>query len=343
MSIISILLFMVVLVVAYLWHLFSKHDIPFQTLSAILGAAITVIITNLLLNNQTESEFANQKKTKVYEEKLHIYQNYLKLLCSIVKDKIINTDDYTELQYQSTLVALHTSEEHFNDIMEQTEVILTKGCPVEESVDVSITQNLMNIVHCFQQELYDDKNKKNKTEQHKPVRELSEIVSMTKYYKANGGIGKHPSDYIAGTKNDWKGYLKKWEKMGWIKDEGNINQDFLRFNLERDGFMTDKNGRNRANVYVDILFEMMYGHYIIRAKSNPQSSMFFQNQYGGFRAGDTWWKVMESPIYELEKRTFLETFDTNTELKEIVACWFDYLIESISKSNQRSSKISGGR
>lgn len=338
MSLISILLFIVVLAFSYIWHLFSKHDIPFQTLSALLGAAITVIITNLLLNNQTESEFANQKKSKVYEEKLHIYQDYLKLLCNIVKDRIITTEDYANLQYQSSLVALHTSQKHYQEIMEQTKVILTKGCPTEDSDDASITQNLMSIVYCFQQELYEKGNKRQKVGQHESIQELTEIVSSAKCYKASGSIGAQPTEYIAGTKKGWKDYLNKWEEMGWRKDEDNGGQDYLRFNMTREGFVCDSNNRNRANVYVDILFEMMYGHYIIRAKSNPRASILFQNLYGGFRAGDTWWKVLESPIYELEKLTFLTTFDTNQELKDIVACWFDYLIESISVYYSENNK-----
>lgn len=327
MSLISILLFVVVLVFAYLWHLFTEQDIPFQMLSALLGAAITVIITNLLLNSQTESEFANQKKAKIYEEKLRIYQEYLKLLCSIVKDKVINDDDYTKLQYQLSLVALHTTDEHYLEIVNQTEELLSKGCPVERTEEACITKNIMNIVRCFQQELYGDGNTARKDS---VVRELDTIVAAAKQYKERGGIGIHPSDLVA-DKTTWKEYMEKWEKTGWKKDEGNAEKDYLRFNLVEMGYETDNKGRSRGKVYVDILFELTYGHYIIRAKGTPHSALMFQNQYGGFKAGNTWWKVLESPFYEFEKMTLEETFDTSAELKDKVACWFDNLIDTINR------------
>ena len=336
MSLISILLFVVVLIVAYLWHLFTEQDIPFQMLSALLGAAITVIITNLLLNNQTESEFANQKKTKIYEEKLRIYQDYLKMLCNIVKDKVIDDDDYTNLQYQLSLVALHTTDGHYQEIVNQTEELLSKGCPVENIEESCITNNMMNIVRCFQQELYGDGGKRKDGRGDSAVRELDAIVAAAKQYKEKAGVGTHPSDMVA-DKTTWKEYLKKWEKLGWKKDEGNVEKDFLRFNLAELGYETDDKGRTRGKVYVDILFELTYGHYIIRAKSTPQAASLFQNRYGGFKARDTWWKVLESPFYEFGKMTLADdTFDSTPELQDIVACWFDDLIETINKKKSQA-------
>lgn len=338
MSIVSVLLFVVVLVFAYLWHLFTKQDIPFQMLSALLGAAITVIITNLLLNSQTESEFANQKKTKIYEEKLRIYQEYIKLLCNIVKDKVINDDDYTKLQYQLSLVALHTTDEHYQEIVNQTEELLSKGCPVEKTEESCITNNMMNIVRCFQNELYGDGNTKKKNQTKSEVRGFDSIVAAAKQYKEKGGIGIHPSDSVA-DKTTWKEYMKRWEKMGWKKDEGNAEKDYLRFNLEKMGYERDNKGRSRGKVYVDILFELTYGHYIIRAKGTPHSAVMFQNQYGGFKAGDTWWKVLESPFYEFGKMTLEETFDSTPELKDKVACWFDNLIKTIMDSRSKGDTV----
>lgn len=336
MSLVSVLLFVVVLIVAYVWHLFSGKDVPFQTLSALLGAAVTVIITNLLLNSQSDSEFANQKKTKIYEEKLRIYQDYLKLLCNIVKDKVINDDDYSNLQYQMSLVALHTTNEHYQEIANQTEILLSNGCPVEEIKESCITKNLMDIVRCFQQELYGVEGTSDNEQGDKTIRELDTIVAVAKLYKKKGGIGVHPSNMVA-EKATWGDYLNKWAQLGWMKDNGNKEKDFLRFNLEEMGYEIDDNGRKRCKIYVDILFELTYGHYIIRAKGTPHSAMLFQNQYGGFKAGSTWWKVLESPFYEFKKMTLEETFDKTPELKDSVACWFDNLIETINKQlNNRS-------
>lgn len=89
---------MLLFIVAFALRLFKIGDIPLQFYGALVGAAITVVITNLLLNSQTESEFNKQKQEKVYEEKLHIFHNYLRLICDISLGRSINEKQQNELQ-----------------------------------------------------------------------------------------------------------------------------------------------------------------------------------------------------------------------------------------------------
>ena len=99
-SIISVFVMILLLIAAVICHLFGWKDAPFQFLAACLGAGVTVIITNLLLTEQTRQQELLQSRqneaqkklqdiaktqelvqimeTKRYEEKLRIYQDFLK-------------------------------------------------------------------------------------------------------------------------------------------------------------------------------------------------------------------------------------------------------------------------
>lgn len=61
-SVISVGIMLLLLVVAVVCHLYGWKDAPFQFLAACLGAGVTVIITNLLLVEQTKQQAALQDK-----------------------------------------------------------------------------------------------------------------------------------------------------------------------------------------------------------------------------------------------------------------------------------------
>ena len=50
----SIVLTLLACVIALAFRLFSEHDLPFQVFAAIIGVIITAIITQVLLNGQSE-------------------------------------------------------------------------------------------------------------------------------------------------------------------------------------------------------------------------------------------------------------------------------------------------
>lgn len=67
-SIISVLMMLFLLVAAVICHLFGWKDAPFQFLAACLGAGVTVIITNLLLVEQTKQQQELQKEQNEAED-----------------------------------------------------------------------------------------------------------------------------------------------------------------------------------------------------------------------------------------------------------------------------------
>lgn len=338
MSIVSLVLFGVVFIIAYIWHLFTKEDVPFQMLAALLGAAITVVITNLLLNSQTESEFDKQKMSKVYEEKLQIYHQYINLLCDVVQDNKISIEELSKLKSQLSLVALHTSKESFNTVLMESAWLIKDECsePDANRIRNMSFSYLIKIVDCFHDELYGNSvNKIRKKKRSIPPVEyscvdfLDTIMHTSVIYnkKGRGRVTREPAVQeikFARKTKEWK------EKYGWIKDEGNeiedpenndrtIKKDFLRFY---------KGDVNSPDKYVEIRYEIVYDHYILRGECGDLDKVkILHNLYGGYMQGSMWWKVLNvSPFASMKIREFCNTFDDNTQLQELVALMFEDII-----------------
>ena len=72
-------------------------DASSQILSALAGAIVAAIITLFLLLGQTASEEMKERNAKIFEEKLRIYQEFLRKLCDVVKDQKITSEEEIEL------------------------------------------------------------------------------------------------------------------------------------------------------------------------------------------------------------------------------------------------------
>ena len=66
---------------------FTYQDFPARLMAAILGVVITATITVVLLDGQSKKEQTAKRNSKVFEEKLKIYQNFLSTLYDVVKDR----------------------------------------------------------------------------------------------------------------------------------------------------------------------------------------------------------------------------------------------------------------
>lgn len=150
----SVALFVLMFILAVSLHLIEFEKVPEQFFAAVLAAAITALITDLLLKNQTNSEFDKLKQERVYEEKLQIYQNYLHLVCNLSLGRSVSEKQQIELQYQVSLIAVHMAPENFKVVLERTDNILTARCQIDERNDKEIRNWLIDIVQCFRYELF---------------------------------------------------------------------------------------------------------------------------------------------------------------------------------------------
>ena len=158
LAVVNIALFVFVLIAT---NLFTKTDLWFQSACVVIGTILTAVVTLLLLNGQSEKEEQKERNSKVFEEKLKIYKEFLSTLCRIVKDKDVNPEESVELQFQVAQIAMHTSYNRIEKISENvTEIIasIRNTYSDEDKQPSSLVKNLFDIQEQFRQELYDDES-----------------------------------------------------------------------------------------------------------------------------------------------------------------------------------------
>lgn len=136
-------------------------DASSQILSALAGAVVAAIITLFLLLGQTSSEEKKERNTKVFEEKLQIYQDFLHCLYEVIKDGKVTREEAIALEFQTSYITMHTESTHIKTIAQQVYEIVdslnTNGTSNAETASVNnakLMHNLFNIVEEFKKELY---------------------------------------------------------------------------------------------------------------------------------------------------------------------------------------------
>ena len=81
---------------------FTYQDFPARLMAAILGVVITATITVVLLDGQSKKEQTAKRNSKVFEEKLKIYQNFLSTLYDVVKDRKLTEEEKLQLEFQTS-------------------------------------------------------------------------------------------------------------------------------------------------------------------------------------------------------------------------------------------------
>lgn len=140
------------------------------------GALVAAIITLFLLKGQTALEADRQKDSKVFEEKLRIYQEFLKKLCDVVKDQKITPDEEIELQFQVSYIAMHTKSDSIKIISEQVRKIVVDIKNNEKDSNNMLTQ-LFVISDALYKELYDKDNSFDDEDRSKTIVNFESILA----------------------------------------------------------------------------------------------------------------------------------------------------------------------
>ncbi len=150
--IVCVILLVVFVAIATTSGAWPGSDASAQILSALAGAVVAAIITMFLLLGQTSSEEKKERNTKVFEEKLKIYQDFLHKLCDVVKDMKIEPQEEIELAFQVSYIAMHTKSDSIKNISEQVkEIVLSVK---EKRENEEILNQLLSISDTFHEELY---------------------------------------------------------------------------------------------------------------------------------------------------------------------------------------------
>lgn len=199
------IVFVAIILSASMMGVFNGFEPYQQLIAAMLSVAATGVITALLLFfqrkqqeqlNREQREFqkiqtldqrkfeAEQKdkekyrllETKVFEEKLRIYQEFLRKLCDVVKDQKITSDEEIELQFQVSYIAMHTKSEAIKIISEQVRKIVVDIKNNEKDSNNMLSQ-LFVISDALYKELYDKDNSFDEEDRSKTIVNFGSILA----------------------------------------------------------------------------------------------------------------------------------------------------------------------
>ncbi|MDR0286170.1 MAG: hypothetical protein LBI03_00440 [Clostridiales bacterium] len=94
LSVVCILAFFVF---AGVTNAISIPEIPASFLGAAAGAAITAVVTLLLLQGQTRAEEIKERNVKVFEKKSAIFSEYIDIVWSVWEDRKVTDDEFKKL------------------------------------------------------------------------------------------------------------------------------------------------------------------------------------------------------------------------------------------------------
>ena len=169
-SVISIAaIFSLIFLMAIFFGVFEELQAWQQMVGAMLSVAATIAITGILLAYQSKQqgdldkqqrafELKNEKQTKIFEEKLKIYQDFLDSLYTVLKDGNVTPEEALKLKFKISAIALHTNSNGIVEISEQIENIFQRICRHKErklrSEEIYLKE-LLTIVNQFKIELYE--------------------------------------------------------------------------------------------------------------------------------------------------------------------------------------------
>lgn len=178
------ILFFAIILSASIMGVFKGYEPYQQLIAAMLSVAATGVITALLLYfqrrqqeqlnkeqrafqeelttkqqkfeaEQKDKEKERIQETKVFEERLRIYQNFLEKLCDVVKDQKITPEEEIELQFQISYIAMHTQTSSIKVVSDNIKEIVL-GLKKDKPDANDMLGRLFNIADEFHKELYDD-------------------------------------------------------------------------------------------------------------------------------------------------------------------------------------------
>ena len=199
------MVFLAIILSASIMGVFDGFEPYKQLIAAMLSVAATGVITALLLFfqrkqqeqlNREQREFqqvqtldqrkfdAEQKEkekerlleTKVFEEKLRIYQEFLRKLCDVVKDMEITPQEEIELQFQVSYIAMHTKSDSIKIISEQVRKIIVDIKNKEKDSNNMLSQ-LFVISDALYKELYDKDNSFDEEDRSKTIVNFESILA----------------------------------------------------------------------------------------------------------------------------------------------------------------------
>lgn len=343
----SIVLTLLACVIALAFRLFSEHDLPFQVFAAIIGVIITAIITQVLLNGQSEVqekllqqqkdiELDREIQAKRYEEKLRIYQEFLQKLCDVVKDGVVTKEEARELQFQTAYITMHTAPERIEKISQCVKTIIEDTTNFVDSgeqegevkagnAEADILKNLFIIVEEFKSVLYEKEacDIKKYEEAIKNFNYIIDAIDVAGTKQSESIIPENsPSEgtTVDSIKNlnDFADELEKklaLDNTGWKLQRGNM-KDGIYVNLT----MKDAPTPNFARVMLN--HDSDGKHYFqihLEYDDTHEAYKHMKWKWGGRQNKWSWWNYLDGDPKNLAKPEYLKQ-NWEASIESIAKC-----------------------
>ena len=292
-------------------------DASAQILSALAGAVVAAIITLFLLLGQTSSEEKKERNTKVFEEKLRIYQDFLHCLYDVIKDGEVTKEEAIKLEFQTSYITMHTDSARIKEIAEQVKNIVdslnedfkssnsNNGEEKEAMKNNILMKNLFGIVNEFKKELYpsisseDEKKEEDDESTKKSIEAFSSIIEAVEVKKTMTST----SDIDVGTQIDMKQILSDFtvellkrleiNKDYWKVEMGDMSNG-ININIAKKGneegvkviLNSEDNGEQYYQIHLD------YG-------DTHEAYKHMKWRFGGRQNSWCWYKYLDTSIRNL--------------------------------------------
>lgn len=371
---ITIALGVCILLGAWYFQVFTDMEIASRLMAAILGVVITAIITQLLLNSQTNKEIAlsqerqkwqedleekkqesqmelatetqkwqeeqdrkaeqwrieHDRKNTIFEEKLKVYQDFITTLYDVVKDRKLTEDEKLQLEFKTTLVAMHCRPTNLNLVSAAVCNVISSVCPSDENKklksqgNIPLLQSMLGVVEALKIDLYDVDKKK---DEEKTDDDLSKML-LSPGIK-NKTIDNFQNAYIETADDEetisnttWVQAIKNWQDKGWAVRAMESDECPL---------LITRNDGNPGRI--DMGF--YDNHYYLQARyeGDTNFSKCLKWDNGGRRQREMWWEYPPLSM-DVPRGDFIDKFKSSPELQQYIIKKVNYLMEVINKEHR---------
>lgn len=321
-------------------RLFTEKELWYEMFAAVLGVIITAIITMILLRGQSDNDVERERASRIFGEKLKIYQEYLSTLCDVIKDRKLTDEEKIRLEFQTSYVAMHCNPAYIVKISEAVRDLIKYCCPDESNegpkrinpnLSMSdspdpLLNSLFCIVEAFRKDLYGDNFKFKRDDTMATLVNFSGAYRNAKSDDDNEGeeIAQQAESTLQNHEiSQWDDALQKWNEQGW-----NLEDLSDRY----DGFRLVNRTGNPGIINVGF----WHGHYYIQAsyRNDSDFSKPLKWEKGGRRNYGQWWQYLAEPYYDIPERHFEETFRSNKNLQQYITDYTNLLIDIESRHHR---------
>lgn len=308
---------------------FTYQDFPARLMAAILGVVITATITVVLLDGQSKKEQTAKRNSKIFEEKLKIYQDFLTTLYDVVKDRKLTEEEKLQLEFKTSLVAMHCKPANLNSVSAAIRNVISSCCPSNKTKkqksqgNIPLLESLLGVVEALKIDLYDVDVEKDGQKEDKDLKKMlfsSDIKknTITNFQEAY----VETTDEEAEPLDTWSQAIKKWQSNGW--DIKSLESEDCPLQITR----TDDNpGKINMGFY--------NGHYYLQAgyEGDNNFSKCLKWDNGGKRQNDMWYEFPPLSM-DVPKGGFIGKFNSSPELQQYLIKKVNYLMGVIQKEHR---------